>query len=140
MNVRSGPGTEHDLIAKKNIGDRVEILEVVDDGVQYLWGRILVGETTGYICMDYVTLDEPEPETPPEEEEPQGIPGDMDGSGTVNEDDAIYLLRHVLFPDMYVIDLDADVNADGNVNEDDAIYLLRHVLFPDMYPLYPTGN
>ena len=64
----------------------------------------------------------------------------MDGSGTVNEDDAIYLLRHVLFPDMYVIDLDADVNADGNVNEDDAIYLLRHVLFPDMYPLYPTGN
>jgi hypothetical protein len=89
--------------------------------------------------MNYVTLDEI-PVTPPEEEEPKGIPGDMDGNEVVNEDDAIYLLRHVLFPDMYVIQIDADVNADGNVNEDDAIYLLRHVLFPDMYPLHPTGN
>jgi hypothetical protein len=126
-------------LGTKNIGDRLEILEIVYDGTTYNWGKFLENGAERWICMNYVTLDEI-PVTPPEEEEPQGIPGDMDGNEVVNEDDAIYLLRHVLFPDMYVIQIDADVNADGNVNEDDAIYLLRHVLFPDMYPLHPTGN
>ena len=60
---------------------------------------------------------------------------DFDGNGAVNEDDAIYLLRHVLFPDMYGILGYANVNGDTELNEDDAIYLLRHVLFPEKYPL-----
>lgn len=63
------------------------------------------------------------------------IVGDFDGSGAVNEDDAIYLLRHVLLPSKYPITQTGDVNGDGQLNEDDAIYLLRHVLLPDKYPL-----
>lgn len=51
------------------------------------------------------------------------------------EDDAIYLLRHVLFPELYPIEEDMDFTHDGNVTEDDAVYLLRHVLFPELYPL-----
>ncbi|MBQ9148123.1 MAG: leucine-rich repeat protein [Oscillospiraceae bacterium] len=51
------------------------------------------------------------------------------------EDDAIYLLRHVLFPDLYPIESDMDFTKDGATTEEDAIYLLRHVLFPDLYPL-----
>lgn len=63
------------------------------------------------------------------------ITGDFDGSRAVNEDDAIYLLRHVLLPEKYPVVQDGDVNGDGKLNEDDAIYLLRHVLLPDKYPL-----
>lgn len=53
----------------------------------------------------------------------------------LTEDDAIYLLRHVLFPDMYLYENAPDYTGDGKVTEDDAIYLLRHVLFPELYPL-----
>lgn len=51
------------------------------------------------------------------------------------EDDAINLLRHVLFPDMYAIQGNMDFNKDGSLTEDDAILLLRHILFPELYPL-----
>ena len=61
--------------------------------------------------------------------------GDTDGNNKVNEDDAIRLLQHVLFPDMYEAQGYADINMDGILNEDDAIYLLNHVLFPQQYPL-----
>jgi len=63
------------------------------------------------------------------------IPGDFNKDRFVTEDDAIYLLRYVLFPEIYPIDISGDFTADGLVAEDDAIYLLRHVLFPELYPL-----
>ncbi len=63
------------------------------------------------------------------------LPGDFDTNFTVDEDDAIYLLRHVLFPELYPAHIPGDFTADMQVTEDDAIYLLRHVLFPELYPL-----
>ena len=59
---------------------------------------------------------------------------DYDGSGGVDTDDAVYLLRHVLFPETYPASA-CDVNADGSADTDDAVYLLRHVLFPETYAL-----
>ena len=67
--------------------------------------------------------------------EQEHIPGDMDGNETVNEDDVIYLLRYVVFPDQYPISTTADFNDDNLVNEDDVIYLLRHIVYPEQYPL-----
>ena len=67
--------------------------------------------------------------------ETTSLPGDTNGDSMVNKDAAIYLLRHVVFPDKYPMTIDADINADNVVNNDDAIYLLRHVVFPDKYPL-----
>ena len=61
--------------------------------------------------------------------------GDVTQDHQVNEDDAIYLLRFVIFPDKYPLDITPDYDKDGDVDEDDAIYLLRHVIFPDKYPL-----
>lgn len=66
---------------------------------------------------------------------PKGVPGDFDQNETVNEDDAVYLLGHILFPDWYPVHGQADLNSDGVVNEDDAAYLLGYILFPDWYPL-----
>ena len=62
---------------------------------------------------------------------------DYTGDGDVTDSDAIYLLRHILFPDSFPISGNADVNGDGELTDADAIYLLRHTLFPDYYPLYP---
>ena len=63
------------------------------------------------------------------------IIGDMDNDGVVTPDDAVYLLRHTLFPAQYPIDKFADFDGDGEITSDDAVYLLRHTLFPDYYPL-----
>ena len=62
-------------------------------------------------------------------------PGDLDGVPGVDEDDAIYLLRHVLMPQSFTVDQDVDFDGNGAVNEDDAVYLLRHVLMPESFPL-----
>ena len=64
-----------------------------------------------------------------------GIPGDMDDSGTVDVDDVLALLWHVLFPEEYPISVDADFDANGTVDVDDVLALLWHVLFPEEYPL-----
>ena len=63
------------------------------------------------------------------------VTGDFTGDGKVTSDDAIYLLRHVLFPGDYPISADGDFTGDGKVTSDDAVFLLRHVLFPDDYPI-----
>jgi hypothetical protein len=62
-------------------------------------------------------------------------PGDMDGNDAVNVDDAIYLLQHVLMPNVFQIAQPADYDGSGAVDVDDAIYLLQHVLMPNVFPL-----
>ena len=66
----------------------------------------------------------------------QEMLGDTNSDDTLNSDDAIYLLKHSLFPDMYPINQTSDFDGNGETNSDDAIYLLKHTLFPDMYPLH----
>ena len=61
--------------------------------------------------------------------------GDLNGDNELNDADAMYLLRHTLFPGRYPIYQNGDVSADGAVNDADAMYLLRHTLFPSRYPL-----
>lgn len=63
--------------------------------------------------------------------------GDLDRNKAINEDDVIYLLRHLVYGnDMYPISATKDLNKDGAVNEDDVIYLLRHLVYGDgQYPL-----
>ena len=63
------------------------------------------------------------------------IPGDMDFSGKVDQDDAVYLLYHTIFPKVYKIFQEYDPDRNGAVDRDDAFYLLYHVNFPDAYPL-----
>lgn len=64
-----------------------------------------------------------------------GRTGDLDDDGEVTRDDAIHLLYHSLFPDVYPISEDCDYDGDGDITRDDAIHLLYHSLFPDSYPL-----
>ena len=52
-------------------------------------------------------------------------------------DDAVGLLRHILFPDDYLLMFrSGDFDKNGVLNSDDAVYLLRAVLFPEKYPIY----
>lgn len=63
------------------------------------------------------------------------IPGDIDGNETVDVEDVLALLWHVLFPEDYPINAEADFDGNGMVDVDDVLTLLWHVLFPDDYPL-----
>ncbi|MBR0467280.1 MAG: leucine-rich repeat protein [Clostridia bacterium] len=69
------------------------------------------------------------------EDDGQYIRGDLDGNDMVNDQDAIYLLFAVYFPDSYDLNQPVDFNNDGKVNDQDAIYLLFYIYFPDIYPL-----
>lgn len=69
-------------------------------------------------------VDPPEPSDPPEP--PESLPGDADGNGEVNAEDALLTLRLA----MGMIDSvprpdNADVNSDGNVDGADALVILR---------------
>ena len=64
-----------------------------------------------------------------------GLPGDLDDNQTVDVDDVLALLWHVLFPDDYPIDAQADFDGNGATDVDDVLTLLWHVLFPETYPL-----
>lgn len=63
------------------------------------------------------------------------IPGDLDGVAGINEGDAIYLLQHVIMPDLFAVDQPVDFNGDGELSTDDAVYLLQHILMPELFPL-----
>ena len=122
VNVRNGPSTSNSKQYQLTKGDRVAISELAY-GSGLTWGKLSDGN---WICMDYVQIT-------------LTVPGqtsaDIDSNGTINKDDAILLLRHVVFPEDYPVSVNGDINQDGIVNKDDAIYLLRHVVFPEDYPL-----
>ena len=65
--------------------------------------------------------------------------GDYTDDGKVTSDDAIFLLRSVLFPESYSLSAFGDFDGNGEIGSDDAIFLLRHVLFPDSYVLKTTA-
>ncbi len=68
-------------------------------------------------------------------ETPDILPGDFTGDDSVNNEDVVLLLWHVLFPADYPLSLSGDVTGDGSVNNEDVVLLLWHVLFPADYPL-----
>ena len=67
--------------------------------------------------------------------EVSSVVGDYTHDGEVTDADAMYLLRHTLFPARYPLKQSGDVDGNGKVADADAMYLLRQTLFPDRYPL-----
>lgn len=67
-------------------------------------------------------------------------PGDVDGSGQKDANDAIYLLYHYYFEKDYPVNQKCDFDNSGKVDPNDAIYLLYNVYFGDKdYPLHTEG-
>ena len=68
-------------------------------------------------------------------EEDSLLVGDFTGDEKVNNEDVVYLLWHIMFPENYLVESHADFTGDNKVNNEDVIYLLWHIMFPESYPL-----
>ncbi len=60
---------------------------------------------------------------------------DYDNNGYVTTDDAVYVLKHIMMPDIFEVSGDVDFDGNGFETTDDAVYLLKHIMMPDIYPL-----
>ena len=63
------------------------------------------------------------------------ILGDVNDDEVVTDQDAIYTLFHIYFPEKYPVNQPCDFNKDGEITDQDAIYLLFHFYFPEKYPI-----
>ncbi len=63
--------------------------------------------------------------------------GDINVDGVVDMNDAILLLQHSMFPELFPLEYKGSVDFanDGVVDMNDAILLLQHSMFPDLFPL-----
>ena len=79
-------------------------------------------------------------ETAPEKKTVCYDHGDVNGDGTVSDQDAIYVLYSTfpMFKDTYPVTQDVDLNEDGTVNTMDAIYLLYAAFHMSGYDLDGT--
>jgi len=69
------------------------------------------------------------------------ITGDVNLDKVVDMNDAILLLQHSMFPDMFVLEYKGSVDfvKDGYIDMNDAILLLQHSMFPELFPLEDEG-
>ena len=122
------------VIADKATGDEVEKIENATSPVEV---ELPVGQ---YVVTVYAYSAQNQYSGSEAEFAVKGayLVGDTNEDGALTDADAIYLLRHVLFPDTFPVNQPADYNSDDELTDADAIYLLRHVLFPDTFPLFPA--
>ena len=64
-----------------------------------------------------------------------GLRGDLNQDGVVDNLDVEYLLWVTLFPEDYTVSQNADFDRNGTLDNQDVEYLLWHTLFPTDYPL-----
>jgi len=63
-------------------------------------------------------------------------PGDIDCSGGLDTEDAVYLLLHISMPELYPLELEeSDLDGNGTADTEDVVLLLLHISMPDLYPL-----
>ena len=63
--------------------------------------------------------------------------GDVNHDEVVNMNDAVLVLQHSVFPEIYPVEYKGslDFNKDGAVDMNDAVLVLQYSLFPDLYPI-----
>ncbi len=80
LRIRSGAGTNYEIVGFLDCGERVQVLEKTTSGAMS-WGKI----DKGWICLDYVRMDEPTQTPDPAPVQPEKPATSV--MGTVNTDD-----------------------------------------------------
>lgn len=65
VNIRSGPGTDYEVLGKAYTGDQMVITETAE-GSGYTWGKF----RDGWICLDFTNYEEKNPQKPQEPTKP----------------------------------------------------------------------
>lgn len=121
MNFRadhSKSSTAFGLIPK---GTKLTITEIND-----VWGKLTYLGKTGWISLEYSTFIPIEATQPPVESRPL-LPGDADGNGKIDAEDARLILRHAVAIEMIneAFLTQSDINGDGRITPEDARLALR---------------
>jgi len=115
-------------------GDYVVVVALPDDGEKFLgWydsdGKFLSRNPDyGFIIKESINLTAKFGDY---------TPGELNDDGVVDMNDAILLLQHSMFPELFPLEYagETDFTGDGVVDLNDAILLLQHSMFPDLFPL-----
>ena len=105
--------------------DCFALTDVYYTGTQTQWEQVQIEENNHSLTDAVIHFEASMP----------ALSGDLDHSESVDEEDVIYLLQHVLMPADFPVDRPVDYTHDSKVDEDDVIYLLQHVLMPEDFPV-----
>lgn len=96
---------------------------LIDPATDYPFAEL---KNVRYTAEKMFEVDPVDPPDPPDPPEPEPLPGDADGSGEVNAEDALITLRFAMgMIDSVPCPENADVNSDGTIDASDALVILR---------------
>ena len=116
LNVRAGNSTSYAKLDLIPSDTQVSIIEIDND-----WGKVIYGETVGWISLDYVDY----------ESSFDYLPGDINGDGLVNIQDVFVISQKLKSGTSFTqseINV-VDFNNDGIVNATDYIVIKNIILF-----------
>ncbi len=116
LNVRAGNSTSYAKLDLISSDTQVSIIEIDND-----WGKVIYGETVGWISLDYVDY----------ESSFDYLPGDINGDGLVNIQDVFVISQKLKSGTSFTqseINV-VDFNNDGVVNATDYIVIKNIILF-----------
>ena len=106
------------------------LTDVYYTGTKAQWNAIIIEEDNEPLLDANIHYQSAMPDTQP---------GDMNNDGTLDTNDAVYLLLNIMFgAEDYPVSAGANLNlnGDGSVDTNDAVYLLLHVMFgAEDYPI-----
>lgn len=116
LNVRAGDSTSYAKLDLIPSNTEVSIIEIDDD-----WGKVIYGETVGWISLDYVDY----------ESSFNYLPGDVNNDGLVNIQDVFVISQKLKSGTPFTQNevRVADFNDDGVINSTDYIVIKNVILF-----------
>ena len=126
-------GSDKNILSRYEVSSKLGVELTPDTAYKYSVYYVIAGERFTSPLKEFTT--EEYVAELKETAAPKLLKGDLNRDAQITSDDAVYLLRYTLFPDVYPVFEATDYDSDGRVSSNDAIYLLWHTLYPNKYKI-----